>query len=122
MLSRLLGVHLQVSPFSVHWELRVLVGPAVDLDVLPQCSLTSSRAAASLVFVASCDLSCMVKRTEKRLRKAIRTLRKAVHRDQFHLQLSGMDLDVAQKSPRTSERQAESCGVGQGHAENQCGE
>ncbi|XP_054225523.1 signal peptide, CUB and EGF-like domain-containing protein 2 isoform X19 [Homo sapiens] len=70
---------------------------------------------------ASCDLSCIVKRTEKRLRKAIRTLRKAVHREQFHLQLSGMNLDVAKKPPRTSERQAESCGVGQGHAENQCG-
>ncbi|XP_011919186.1 PREDICTED: signal peptide, CUB and EGF-like domain-containing protein 2 isoform X14 [Cercocebus atys] len=70
--------------------------------------------------VASCDLSCIVKRTEKRLRKAIRTLRKAVHREQFHLQLSGMDLDVAKKPPRTSERQAESCGVGQGHGENQC--
>ncbi|PNI79386.1 SCUBE2 isoform 4 [Pan troglodytes] len=70
--------------------------------------------------VASCDLSCIVKRTEKRLRKAIRTLRKAVHREQFHLQLSGMNLDVAKKPPRTSERQAESCGVGQGHAENQC--
>ncbi|XP_063638843.1 signal peptide, CUB and EGF-like domain-containing protein 2 isoform X13 [Pan troglodytes] len=69
---------------------------------------------------ASCDLSCIVKRTEKRLRKAIRTLRKAVHREQFHLQLSGMNLDVAKKPPRTSERQAESCGVGQGHAENQC--
>ncbi|XP_077819641.1 signal peptide, CUB and EGF-like domain-containing protein 2 isoform X13 [Macaca mulatta] len=71
--------------------------------------------------VASCDLSCIVKRTEKRLRKAIRTLRKAVHREQFHLQLSGMNLDVAKKPPRTSERQAESCGVGQGHGENQCG-
>uniref|UniRef100_F7HK13 Signal peptide, CUB domain and EGF like domain containing 2 n=1 Tax=Macaca mulatta TaxID=9544 RepID=F7HK13_MACMU len=70
--------------------------------------------------VASCDLSCIVKRTEKRLRKAIRTLRKAVHREQFHLQLSGMNLDVAKKPPRTSERQAESCGVGQGHGENQC--
>ncbi|XP_030774585.1 signal peptide, CUB and EGF-like domain-containing protein 2 isoform X4 [Rhinopithecus roxellana] len=70
--------------------------------------------------VASCDLSCIVKRTEKRLRKAIRTLRKAVHREQFHLQLSGMNLDVAKKPPRTSERQAESCGVGQGHVENQC--
>ncbi|XP_014970386.3 signal peptide, CUB and EGF-like domain-containing protein 2 isoform X7 [Macaca mulatta] len=69
---------------------------------------------------ASCDLSCIVKRTEKRLRKAIRTLRKAVHREQFHLQLSGMNLDVAKKPPRTSERQAESCGVGQGHGENQC--
>ncbi|XP_012884132.1 PREDICTED: signal peptide, CUB and EGF-like domain-containing protein 2 [Dipodomys ordii] len=70
---------------------------------------------------ASCDLSCLVKRTEKRLRKAIRTLRKAAHRDQLHLQLSGMDLDVAKKSPRTSEQRAESCGGDQGHAENQCG-
>ncbi|XP_017355805.1 signal peptide, CUB and EGF-like domain-containing protein 2 isoform X3 [Cebus imitator] len=69
---------------------------------------------------ASCDLSCIVKRTDRRLRKAIRTLRKAAHREQFHLQLSGMNLDVAKKPPRTSERQAESCGVGQGHVENQC--
>ncbi|XP_024894616.1 signal peptide, CUB and EGF-like domain-containing protein 2 isoform X2 [Pteropus alecto] len=69
---------------------------------------------------ASCDLSCTVKRTEKRLRKATRTLRKAAHREQFHLQLSGMDLEVAKKSLRTSERQAESCGVGQGHVGNQC--
>ncbi|KAM8817533.1 signal peptide, CUB and EGF-like domain-containing protein 2 isoform 3-T3 [Rhynchonycteris naso] len=70
--------------------------------------------------VASCDLSCIVKRTEKRLRKAIRTLRKAVLREQFHLQLSGMDLEVAKKSPRASERQTESCGVGQSHIGNQC--
>ncbi|XP_048216798.1 signal peptide, CUB and EGF-like domain-containing protein 2 isoform X2 [Perognathus longimembris pacificus] len=70
--------------------------------------------------VASCDLSCLAKRTEKRLRKAIRTLRKAAHREQLHLQLSGMDLDVAKKSPKTSEQRAESCGGGQGHAENQC--
>ncbi|XP_053418010.1 signal peptide, CUB and EGF-like domain-containing protein 2 isoform X6 [Nycticebus coucang] len=70
--------------------------------------------------VASCDLSCIVKRTEKRLRKAIRTLRKAAHREQFHLQLSGVGLDVAKKPPRTSERRPEPCRVGQGHVENQC--
>ncbi|XP_059564824.1 signal peptide, CUB and EGF-like domain-containing protein 2 isoform X4 [Myotis daubentonii] len=70
--------------------------------------------------VAACDLSCIVKRTEKRLRKAIRTLRKAAHREQFHLQLSGMDLEVARKSPRVSERRAEACGVGQSHVGNQC--
>ncbi|XP_034522427.1 signal peptide, CUB and EGF-like domain-containing protein 2 isoform X4 [Ailuropoda melanoleuca] len=70
--------------------------------------------------VASCDLSCSVKRTEKRLRKAIRALRKAANREQFHLQLSGMDLEGAKKSPRTSERRVQSCGVGQGHAGNQC--
>nr|XP_031315921.1 signal peptide, CUB and EGF-like domain-containing protein 2 isoform X7 [Camelus dromedarius] len=70
--------------------------------------------------VASCDLSCIIKRTEKRLRKAARTLRKAVHRERFHLQLSGMDLEVAKKSPRTSEHRVESCRVGQGHVGNQC--
>ncbi|XP_045871699.1 signal peptide, CUB and EGF-like domain-containing protein 2 isoform X5 [Meles meles] len=70
--------------------------------------------------VASCDLSCIVKRTEKRLRKAIRALRKAANREQFHLQLSGMDLEEAKKSPRTSEHRVQSCGVGQGRAGNQC--
>uniref|UniRef100_A0A8C0A9A5 Signal peptide, CUB and EGF-like domain-containing protein 2 n=1 Tax=Bos mutus grunniens TaxID=30521 RepID=A0A8C0A9A5_BOSMU len=68
----------------------------------------------------SCDLSCIVKRTEKRLRKAIRTLRKAAHREQLHLQLSGVNLEVAKKSPRTSERQIESCAMGQDHGGNQC--
>ncbi|XP_073072264.1 signal peptide, CUB and EGF-like domain-containing protein 2 isoform X9 [Manis javanica] len=70
--------------------------------------------------VASCDLSCVVKRTEKRLRKAVRTLRKATHREQFHLQLSGMDLEVAKNSPRISEHRVESCGLGQGHVGDQC--
>ncbi|XP_035884889.1 signal peptide, CUB and EGF-like domain-containing protein 2 isoform X3 [Phyllostomus discolor] len=70
--------------------------------------------------VASCDLSCIVKRTEKRLRKAIRTLRKAAHREQFHLQLSGMDLEVAKKAPRASEHRTQSCGVGQSHVGNKC--
>ncbi|XP_047548291.1 signal peptide, CUB and EGF-like domain-containing protein 2 isoform X4 [Lutra lutra] len=70
--------------------------------------------------VASCDLSCIVKRTERRLRKAIRALRKAANREQFHLQLSGMDLEEAKKSPRTPEHRVQSCGVGQGRAGNQC--
>ncbi|KAH0521124.1 Signal peptide, CUB and EGF-like domain-containing protein 2 [Microtus ochrogaster] len=69
----------------------------------------------------SCNLSCLVKQTEKRLRKAIRTLKKAAHREQFHLQLSGMDLNVAKKSLRASEQREETCGVGQSQEENQCG-
>lgn len=75
----------------------------------------------SPVSAASCNLSCVAKRTEKRLRKAIRTLKRAAHREQLHLQLSGVDLDVAKTSPRVSEQQ-ETCGVGQGHEESQCGE
>uniref|UniRef100_A0A8D1BKD4 Signal peptide, CUB domain and EGF like domain containing 2 n=1 Tax=Sus scrofa TaxID=9823 RepID=A0A8D1BKD4_PIG len=71
---------------------------------------------------ASCDLSCVIKRTERRLRKATRTLRKAAQREQFHLQLVGMDLQVAKRSPGTAGPQAESCAVGQGRVGSQCGE
>lgn len=99
-----------------------MAGPAVGLIALAGGNLMSSPTAVPLVSVASCDLSCTVKRTEKRLRKAIRTLRKAAHREQFHLQLSGMDLEVAKKSPRASEHRTRSCGVGQSHIGNKCGE
>ncbi|XP_047608011.1 signal peptide, CUB and EGF-like domain-containing protein 2 isoform X2 [Phacochoerus africanus] len=70
---------------------------------------------------ASCDLSCVIKRTERRLRKATRTLRKAAQREQVHLQLVGMDLQVAKRSPGTAGPQAESCAVGQGRVGSQCG-
>lgn len=76
----------------------------------------------SSVSAASCNLSCVVKRTEKRLRKALRTLKRAAHREQFHLQLSGMDLDMAKTPSRVSGQHEETCGVGQGHEESQCGE
>lgn len=75
----------------------------------------------SPVSAASCNLSCVVKRTEKRLRKALRTLKRAAHREQFHLQLSVMDLDTAKTSPGVLGPQ-ETCGVGQGHEGSQCGE
>ncbi|XP_027708388.1 signal peptide, CUB and EGF-like domain-containing protein 2 isoform X2 [Vombatus ursinus] len=69
---------------------------------------------------ASCDLSCVLRKTEKRLRKAIRTLRKTVHREQFHLRLSGVDFEVAQKSPRASEHSTDPCGLGQEHRKDKC--
>uniref|UniRef100_A0A8C4PGX1 Signal peptide, CUB and EGF-like domain-containing protein 2 n=1 Tax=Equus asinus asinus TaxID=83772 RepID=A0A8C4PGX1_EQUAS len=118
MLPSLLGALLQVSPILSTGNVGVGGSCSrsghlhmLQPDILSLCCPSS---------VASCDLSCLVKRTEKRLRKAIRTLRKAAQREQFHLQLSGMDLEVAKKPPRTSERRVESCAVGQGHVGNQC--
>ncbi|XP_043372708.1 signal peptide, CUB and EGF-like domain-containing protein 2 isoform X6 [Dermochelys coriacea] len=69
--------------------------------------------------VDTCDLSCARKRTEKRLRKTIRTLRKAINREQFHVRLSGMDHEVTEKSPRLSNPQ-EFCGMGQMRLDNRC--
>ncbi|XP_040060516.2 signal peptide, CUB and EGF-like domain-containing protein 2 isoform X6 [Gasterosteus aculeatus] len=43
----------------------------------------------------SCDLNCVRRRSEKRLRKTIRTLRKSINREQFHLHFAGSDYELA---------------------------
>ncbi|XP_077419237.1 signal peptide, CUB and EGF-like domain-containing protein 2 isoform X7 [Vanacampus margaritifer] len=42
-----------------------------------------------------CDLNCVRRRSEKRLRKTIRTLRKSINREQFHLHFAGSDYELA---------------------------
>ncbi|NWZ06255.1 SCUB2 protein, partial [Agelaius phoeniceus] len=69
----------------------------------------------------TCDVRCARKKTEKRFRKTIRTLRKTVSRDQFRIRLSGTDHEVARKAPRPSEPQ-QACGVGQLQPGVRCGE
>ncbi|XP_064019772.1 signal peptide, CUB and EGF-like domain-containing protein 2 isoform X4 [Pogoniulus pusillus] len=69
--------------------------------------------------VDTCDVRCARKKTEKRFRKTIRTLRKTVSRDQFRIRLSAVDHEVARKSLKLSETQ-QSCGVGQMHVGNRC--
>ncbi|XP_041847221.1 signal peptide, CUB and EGF-like domain-containing protein 2 isoform X3 [Melanotaenia boesemani] len=43
----------------------------------------------------NCDLSCVRRRSEKRLRKTIRTLRKSINREQFHLHFAGTDYELS---------------------------
>ncbi|XP_026706419.1 signal peptide, CUB and EGF-like domain-containing protein 2 isoform X2 [Athene cunicularia] len=69
--------------------------------------------------VDTCDVRCARKKTEKRFRKTIRTLRKTISRDQFRIRVSGTDHEVARKSLKLSEPQ-QSCGVGQMHVGNRC--
>ncbi|NWR00769.1 SCUB2 protein, partial [Paradoxornis webbianus] len=69
----------------------------------------------------TCDVRCARKKTEKRFRKTIRTLRKTVSRDQFRIRLSGTEHEVARKAPKPPEPQ-QSCGGGQLHPGGRCGE
>ncbi|XP_026648977.2 signal peptide, CUB and EGF-like domain-containing protein 2 isoform X2 [Zonotrichia albicollis] len=69
--------------------------------------------------VDTCDVRCARKKTEKRFRKTIRTLRKTVSRDQFRIRLSGADHEVARRAPRPSELQ-QACGGGQLHPGLRC--
>ncbi|XP_054892398.1 signal peptide, CUB and EGF-like domain-containing protein 2 isoform X3 [Poeciliopsis prolifica] len=45
--------------------------------------------------IKSCDLNCVRRRSEKRLRKTIRTLRKSINREQFHLHFAGADYNLS---------------------------
>uniref|UniRef100_A0A670ZQQ4 Signal peptide, CUB domain and EGF like domain containing 2 n=1 Tax=Pseudonaja textilis TaxID=8673 RepID=A0A670ZQQ4_PSETE len=69
----------------------------------------------------TCNLNCARKRTEKRLRKAIRTLRKVINKEQFHIRLSGIDHGVARKPPRAVDTQ-DPCSLGQKYMDNKCGQ
>uniref|UniRef100_A0A3P8SMQ7 Signal peptide, CUB and EGF-like domain-containing protein 2 n=1 Tax=Amphiprion percula TaxID=161767 RepID=A0A3P8SMQ7_AMPPE len=51
------------------------------------------------VTAESCDLNCVRRRSEKRLRKTIRTLRKSINREQFHLHFAGADYELSKGQP-----------------------
>lgn len=76
-----------------------------------------------LVFLSaeSCDLGCVRRRSEKRLRKTIRTLRKSIHREQFHLHFAGSNYELAKRLARPVDL-PEHCGKGQVLVDRKCGE
>ncbi|XP_073460083.1 signal peptide, CUB and EGF-like domain-containing protein 2 isoform X1 [Aquarana catesbeiana] len=67
----------------------------------------------------SCSFSCVRRKAEKRLRKTIRTLRKAIGKDHFHVRLSGKDFELTKKIPKMPEL-PEMCGSGQVRVDNRC--
>uniref|UniRef100_A0A4W6D129 Signal peptide, CUB and EGF-like domain-containing protein 3 n=1 Tax=Lates calcarifer TaxID=8187 RepID=A0A4W6D129_LATCA len=55
------------------------------------------------VTAESCDLNCVRRRSEKRLRKTIRTLRKSINREQFHLHFAGSDYELSRNPDQPAE-------------------
>ncbi|XP_064847308.1 signal peptide, CUB and EGF-like domain-containing protein 1 isoform X6 [Oncorhynchus masou masou] len=69
--------------------------------------------------IESCDLGCVRQRSEKRLRKTIRTLRKSIHREQFHLHFAGSNYELAKRLARPVDL-PEHCGKGQVLVDRKC--
>ncbi|XP_005166450.1 signal peptide, CUB and EGF-like domain-containing protein 2 isoform X4 [Danio rerio] len=66
-----------------------------------------------------CDLTCVRRRSEKRLRKTIRTLRKSINREQFHLHFAGSEYELAKKLVRPADT-PDHCGTGQILLDKKC--
>ncbi|XP_041916698.1 signal peptide, CUB and EGF-like domain-containing protein 2 isoform X5 [Alosa sapidissima] len=80
--------------------------------------------------IESCDLGCVRRRSEKRLRKTIRTLRKSINREQFHLHFAGSEYEMGKKvapaaaaaavSPLRPVDLQDHCGTGQMLVNRKC--
>ncbi|XP_034164309.2 signal peptide, CUB and EGF-like domain-containing protein 2 isoform X2 [Pangasianodon hypophthalmus] len=66
-----------------------------------------------------CDLACVKRRSEKRLKKTIRTLRKSINREQFHLHFGSSEYELAKKAARPADG-PEPCGPGQVLRDRKC--
>ncbi|OXB80518.1 UNVERIFIED_CONTAM: hypothetical protein H355_016308 [Colinus virginianus] len=116
------------SNYKLHWNRK----DCVDISTIKisvtfklsegKCSLKKTemfQEGLEQMIPDTCDVRCARRKTEKRFRKTIRTLRKTVSRDQFRVRVSGMDHEVARKSLKLSEPQ-QSCGAGQVHVGSRC--
>jgi len=68
----------------------------------------------------SCNVDCVREKMKQKLQSAMRTLRKSINKQQFYIQFSGTEYEVAQKPSRVPEG-VESCSTGQVLQEGKCG-
>uniref|UniRef100_A0A8C2I8U6 Signal peptide, CUB and EGF-like domain-containing protein 2 n=1 Tax=Cyprinus carpio TaxID=7962 RepID=A0A8C2I8U6_CYPCA len=71
------------------------------------------------VTAEGCDRACVRRHSEKRLRKTIRTLRKSINREQFHLHFAGSEYELAKKLVRPADP-PDHCGTGQVLLDKKC--
>ncbi|XP_019369696.1 PREDICTED: signal peptide, CUB and EGF-like domain-containing protein 3 isoform X6 [Gavialis gangeticus] len=70
-------------------------------------------------ITASCNINCLRQRVEKKLKSAIKALKKSINQERFLIRFAGMEYEVAQKLSMALERQ-ESCGPGQQRVGSKC--
>ncbi|MEQ2181942.1 hypothetical protein GOODEAATRI_016916 [Goodea atripinnis] len=68
----------------------------------------------------SCNIDCVREKMKQKLQSAMRTLRKSINKQQFYIQFSGTDYEVAQKPSRIPEG-SETCSTGQVFQDGKCG-
>ncbi|XP_064276646.1 signal peptide, CUB and EGF-like domain-containing protein 1 isoform X1 [Passer domesticus] len=67
----------------------------------------------------TCNIDCVRKRMEQKLQTAIKTLRKSINKQQFYIQFSGTEYEVAQKPAKATEGH-EACSTGQVLQDGKC--
>uniref|UniRef100_A0A669EM17 Signal peptide, CUB and EGF-like domain-containing protein 1 n=1 Tax=Oreochromis niloticus TaxID=8128 RepID=A0A669EM17_ORENI len=82
-------------------------------------TLKMDKCGLNVVSSESCNVDCVRERMKQRLQSAMRTLRKSITKQQFYIQFSGTEYEVAQKPPKAAEG-AETCSTGQVLRDGKC--
>jgi len=69
----------------------------------------------------ACNVDCVRERVKQKLQSAMRMLRKSINKQQFYIQFSGTEYEVAQKPSQVPEG-AKACSTGQDLRDGKCGE
>uniref|UniRef100_A0A673C5G4 Signal peptide, CUB and EGF-like domain-containing protein 1 n=1 Tax=Sphaeramia orbicularis TaxID=375764 RepID=A0A673C5G4_9TELE len=85
----------------------------------PSNALFLAGAYAYTCLRNSCNVDCVRERMKQKLQSAMRTLRKSINKQQFYIQFSGTEYEVAQKPSRVPEG-AEACSTGQVLRDGKC--
>lgn len=83
-------------------------------------TLKMDKCGLNVLSSESCNVDCVRERMKQRLQSAMRTLRKSITKQQFYIQFSGTEYEVAQKPPKAAEG-AETCSTGQVLRDGKCG-
>ncbi|XP_062871352.1 signal peptide, CUB and EGF-like domain-containing protein 3 isoform X2 [Trichomycterus rosablanca] len=67
----------------------------------------------------SCDLNCVRKQMEQKMRSSIKALKKSINQERFLIRVAGLEYEVAQKVSQSTERQ-ENCGPGREKDSGRC--
>lgn len=89
--------------------------------------VSTSESQMFLVFLLfphldTCNIDCVRKRMEQKLQTAIKSLRKSINKQQFYIQFSGTEYEVAQKAAKVVAEGNDPCNAGQVQQDGKCGE
>uniref|UniRef100_A0A8C4K8F5 Signal peptide, CUB and EGF-like domain-containing protein 2 n=1 Tax=Dromaius novaehollandiae TaxID=8790 RepID=A0A8C4K8F5_DRONO len=106
---------------KLHWNKKDCTGISGPGSVPPRATLTCNKAGKkeSCALTSSCNLNCLRQKVEKKLKAALKALKKSINQERFLLRFAGMEYEVARKLGAAPERQ-ESCGPGQQRLAAKC--
>lgn len=82
--------------------------------------LVQNFSLSGCAHVGSCDLSCVRRQMEQKMKSSIKALKKSINQERFLIRVAGLEYEVAQKVTQSIDKQ-EHCGPGREKDSGRCG-